>query len=241
MTLALLSELVETASVLQIVGVTHRAAGGSRMLALSGTFSTLTAAFDILVASTGITGVTHRATGGTRLLALSAAADFDRSADFSRRAAGGTCLLALSGTFALAAHFDILKTGSAGILVSSARASLELLLTAGLGASTAGSNFRAVFKHEDSLALGTATGLTLTSIGFRAVATEKDSLALRTASRISIAPSAAGGIFIFTLRTVPRGSVAGAVIGFRAIPTAFALALGSTSSRASVASSPGQS
>jgi hypothetical protein len=108
------AELVEAAFVLQIVDVTHRAAGGSRVLALSGTFSTLTAAFDILIASTDITGVTHRAAGGARLLALSAAADFDRFADIARRAAGGTCLLALGDAFALAAHFDI-KTGSAGI------------------------------------------------------------------------------------------------------------------------------
>jgi len=83
-------ELVETAFVCNIVDVTHRAAGGSRVLALSGTFSTLTAAFDILIASTG---VTHRAAGGTRLLAFSAAADFDRFADIARRVAGGTCLL----------------------------------------------------------------------------------------------------------------------------------------------------
>ena len=73
------------------------------------------------------------------MLALSAAADFERFADITRRAAGGTCLLALSGDFELAAHFDI-KTGSAGIVGILARPSLQLLLTAGLGTSTAGSN-----------------------------------------------------------------------------------------------------
>jgi hypothetical protein len=50
----LLAELVETASI-----VTHRAAGASGVLALSGTFSTLTAVFGILAASTGIAGITH--------------------------------------------------------------------------------------------------------------------------------------------------------------------------------------
>ena len=47
----LLAELVETALI-----VTHRAAGGSRVLALSGTFSI---AFGILAASTGNAGITH--------------------------------------------------------------------------------------------------------------------------------------------------------------------------------------
>ena len=56
----LLAELVEAASI-----VTHRAAGTSRVLTLSGTFSTLTAVFGILAASTdiaastGIAGLTH--------------------------------------------------------------------------------------------------------------------------------------------------------------------------------------
>ena len=126
----LLAELVETASV-----VAHRAAGASRVLALSGTFSTLTAVFGILAASTGITGITA---GGTRLLALSATSDLDRCASIARRV-GETCLLTRRA-FALAAHFDI-NTGSiAGILQTSARPSLALLLTVGLGTSTAGSD-----------------------------------------------------------------------------------------------------
>ncbi len=49
----LLAELVEGASI-----VAHRAAGAPRVLALSGTFSTLTAIFGIL-AFTGIAGITH--------------------------------------------------------------------------------------------------------------------------------------------------------------------------------------
>ena len=49
---SLIAELVETASV-----VAHRAAGASRALALRETFSTLTAVFGILAASTA--DITH--------------------------------------------------------------------------------------------------------------------------------------------------------------------------------------